>query len=117
PSESLLDRSKIGDSQSKSISTMPEMVQFVFEFYQQTVTRMQQERPEEFQRIVAGAGAKPEESEEAEAEMEQEPKEEENSEDAETQDQDEEMPFEPLGENDQALDDEIELPSDEEETE
>ena len=109
PSEKLLNRSKINpkDSQIRSIGTMPEMVQFVFEYYQQVVTLMQAEQPEEFKRIMSGGAIAPA----------QEPEEQggQNVEDStENVAEDEEMPFEPLGEDDQGMDDEIELPSDEE---
>lgn len=92
--DKVLDRSK--KKNIHSIGGMQDMVSFVFEFYQKTVERLQEEQPEVFNSIVNGGQQKGDDEEEEEDARPEADKEDE-----------EELPFEKLTENDTGMDDDV----------
>ena len=103
-----LDRSQ--NPEVKEIASMAEMVAFVFEFYGSAVGRLQQRRPEEFERIMSGGQKRTSAEEDDEDEDEAEA-----SAPATGNEDEEELPFEPLAEDDQAVDDDVAMDFEEEE--
>lgn len=112
--ENLFNRNRIMKEEKRLIKDMPEMLQFVFEFYQQRITKLQKEQPEEFKRIMNGGRIEQECESDSNHQEQLEKKIDDNGGDDGDDDNDDEIMYEPLGENDQAMDDEIELPDDDE---
>lgn len=115
------DRNSLSNENILTIENMPTMVQFVFEFYKQQVERMRNEQPDLFQSIInpnkdVNEQETPMENDESESKNKADNammnEEEMVNDDA---DDDDELPFEKIAQNDTGMDDEVEIPEEDNE--
>lgn len=119
------NRNSLSNENILTVENMPAMVQFVFDFYKQQVERMREEQPNLFQSII-----NPNKNiNEQETAMENNESDSKNNTDKDNEmmneeemvsanvDDDDELPFEKIAENDTGMDDEVELPEEDNEGE
>lgn len=107
-----LDRPNLDENSIQTISDMPGMVQFVFDFYKTQIERLKTEQPQVFESIVNPNKKSENDNENTDEEEREDEPENEMEETEETQEDD--IPFEKLTEDDTATVDDIEMPEIEE---